>query len=92
MNRNGDTRSTTAVLIFKQNGDRLTGTAGRDESEQHQLENVKVEGDKLTFEINDGDTIVKATLHAEGDIIKGEAKAELDGQSMTVVFNLKRQN
>jgi len=92
MMRDGETRSSTAVLIFKQDGDKVTGTGGRDESQQHPFDNVKVDGDKLTCEINDGDTLVKVALQAEGDVMKGEAKAEKDGQKMTVVFNLKRQN
>lgn len=92
MMRDGETRSSTAVLIFKQDGDKITGTGGRDESQQHPFDNVKVDGDKLTCEVNDGDTVVKVSLQAEGDVMKGEAKAEKDGQKMTVVFHLKRQN
>lgn len=92
MMRNGENRSSTAVLIFKQTGDKLTGTGGRDEIEQHPLENVKVEGSKLTCEVNDGDTLIKIALEAEGDVMTGEAKAEKGGESMTVKFNLKRQN
>ena len=92
MSGGGQSRTSTAVLIFKQDGERVTGTGGRDESEQHPLDNIKVDGDKLTFEVNDGDTIVKAILQVEGDVIKGEAKAQKDGENMTVVFSLKRQN
>jgi hypothetical protein len=92
MNRNGESRTSTAVLIFKQTGQTLTGTGGRDEMEQHPLENVKVEGSKLTCEVNDGDTLVKIALEVEGDVMTGEAKAEKDGQPMTVKFSLKRQN
>ncbi|MBL8176739.1 MAG: hypothetical protein JNK48_18830 [Bryobacterales bacterium] len=92
MMRNGESRSTTAVLIFKQTGDTVTGTGGRDEAEQRAFDNVKVDGNKLTCEINDGDTVVKITLEAEGDVMKGEANAEREGQKMTLVFNLKRQN
>lgn len=51
-----------------------------------------MEGSKLTCEVNDGDTLIKIALEAEGDVMTGEAKAEKDGESMTVKFNLKRQN
>ena len=91
MMRNGENRSSTAVLIFKLDGDKLTGTGGREEGQQTQLDNIKLDGNKLTFEVADGEVLVKVALDAEGDTMKGEAKAEKDGQTMTVKFNLQRQ-
>lgn len=91
MMRNGETRSSTAVLIFKMDGEKLTGTGGRDESQQTPLDNIKVDGNKLAFEVADGDVVVKVALEAAGDAMTGEARAERDGQTMTVKFNLQRQ-
>ena len=47
----GETDSKPAYLILKQEGNKLAGSAGPSESEQHSFEGGKVEGNRLTFEI-----------------------------------------
>ena len=42
-------------LILKQEGNRLTGSAGPDQSEQYPIENGKVDGERVRFEVTTGE-------------------------------------
>src|SRR5689334_3480587 len=46
-----DDQERTLYFILKQDGATLTGTAGPREDEQHAMQNAKVEGDRITFEV-----------------------------------------
>src|SRR5436190_23518156 len=46
-----DRSSDVLLLILQQDGNKITGTGGPNESERHPLENVMLQGDKLTFEV-----------------------------------------
>src|SRR5262245_12697631 len=62
-------------FVLKQDGSTLTGSAGPSEDNQHSVQNGKVEGDRVTFDVPVGD---KGTIHfdlkASGDEIKGEVQ------------------
>ncbi len=47
----GNTRSEPLLLIFKQDGEKLTGSGGPNEAERHDMRDGKVVGDKITFEV-----------------------------------------
>ncbi len=79
-----------AHLVLKQEGTKLTGTAGPDASEQHPIENGTAENGKLTFEVQSG-TVMKFNLKHEGDEIKGDIKRERDGRLQTAKLAVKRQ-
>jgi hypothetical protein len=59
-----------AHVVLKQEGDKLTGTAGPDASEQHPIQNGRAENGTLTFELQTGDTLMKVTL---APIVRAEA-------------------
>ena len=65
-----------AYSIFQQDGNKLSGSVGPDESEQDEFEGGKVEGDKLTFDVPQG-TNGEGSLHVElqvkGDEMTGRA-------------------
>ncbi|MCX6627980.1 MAG: hypothetical protein NTW28_10175 [Candidatus Solibacter sp.] len=86
---NGDEQR-PAFLVLKQEGPKLTGTAGPDANEQHALENGKAESGTLTFQLSAGDSIMKFTLKHEGDEIKGEISRDRDGQTQTAKLAVRR--
>jgi hypothetical protein len=69
-----------AHLVLKQEGTKLTGTAGPGVDEQKEIRNGKAEDGKLTFEVGDEGVTMKFTLKQEGDEIKGDVSRERDGQ------------
>lgn len=79
-----------ARLVLKQDGAKLTGTAGPNADEQHTIENGKAENGTLTFEVQGGGRM-KFKLTQEGDEIKGEITRERDGQTQTAKLAVKRQ-
>jgi hypothetical protein len=79
-----------ALLVLKQDGAKLTGTAGPNAEEQNPIENGKAENGKLTFEVQAGGGM-KFNLTHEGDEIKGDISRERDGQTQTAKLAVKRQ-
>jgi hypothetical protein len=73
----GQKEAKPAYSIFNQDGNKLSGSVGPDESEQDSFEGGKVEGDKLTFDVPQGDN-GEGTLHVEmrvqGDQMTGRAR------------------
>jgi hypothetical protein len=79
-----------ALLVLKQEGVKLTGTAGPDTGEQHPIENGKAENGNLTFDVPTENSVMKFALKQEGDEIKGELSRERDGQKQTANLAVKR--
>ncbi len=79
-----------AYLVIKQEGAKVTGTAGPDAGEQHAIENGKAENGNLTFELSTGGGIMKFALRHEGDEISGDVTRERDGQTQTAKLSVKR--
>jgi hypothetical protein len=90
-NEAGETRTNPAYLELKQEGTVVTGTAGPNESEPHQVKNGKFENNKLSFSVLAGETDMKIELTLEGDELKGQATRERDGQTRTAKLTLKRE-
>jgi hypothetical protein len=80
-----------ALLVLKQDGVKLTGTAGPDASEQIPIENGKAENGSLTFQISKDSTIMKFTLKHEGDEITGDITREREGETQTAKLSVKRE-
>jgi hypothetical protein len=80
-----------ALVILKQAGDTVTGTAGPDESERHEIANGKVTGDRITFEVPRENGTMRFLLILEGDTLSGHATRERDGQQQTAKLSLKRE-
>ena len=87
----GEERVGSALLELKQEGAKLTGTAGPDASERHEIQNGKAEDGTLTFEVQNEERVMKFTLKQEGDGIKGDITRERDGQTQRAKLDLKRQ-
>lgn len=87
----GSVREGTAVAVLKQSGTEITGTAGPNDDEQYQITKGKIEGEKITLEVqpNDG-PVIKLALVLAGDRIKGDAVMERDGEKRTAKLDLGR--
>ena len=80
-----------ALVILKQTGATVTGTAGPDESERNEITNGKVTGNTVSFEISREQGTMRFVLTFEGDTLTGQATRERDGQQETAKLNLKRE-
>ncbi len=87
---NGE-ESHPAYLILKADGDKLSGSGGPNESEQHPMENGRIDGDRLIFAVPAG----KGTLHfdvkIDGDEITGQVELKGGEEDKAATVTLKRQ-
>jgi hypothetical protein len=80
-----------AVLMLKQSGSTLTGSAGPDENTQWPISNGKVDGNQLTGVATSPEGIAyKFALTADGDHITGSVEMAAGGQSMKATLDVKR--
>jgi hypothetical protein len=88
----GDGTPGPAYLVLKQEGTKLTGTAGPNANSQRPIQNGKAEDGNLTFELvlSEGRTM-KFTLKHEGDEIKGDIRGEGGGETKTAKLAVKRE-
>jgi hypothetical protein len=89
-NDNGEPRKGSAFLDLKQEGTTVTGTAGPNESESHQLRNGRFENNKLTFTVATDEANMKAELLLESDELKGQVTRD-DGSGRVIKLALKRE-
>ena len=87
----GDTKDSTAFMDLKQKEAEITGTAGENPERQWSIQKGKVEGNKITFEVQTEGPLIKFELALVGGHLKGEAKAEHEGRSMKAAIDLQRQ-
>jgi len=88
--QDGAEQSRPAHLVLKQEGTKVTGTAGPDESEQHVIKNGEVSDGTITFSVPREEFDMKFTLKQDGDEIKGEITRERNGRRETAKVILKR--
>jgi hypothetical protein len=72
----GENNAKPAYSIFNQDGNKLSGSVGPDESEQDSFEGGKVEGDKLTFDVPqgpNGEGSIHIEMNVDGDQMIGRA-------------------
>ena len=89
----GTTRNETIFMDFKHKGAELTGTAGPNADKQWPVLKGKVDGNKVSFEVQDDQSgpLIKFTLtYAEGHL-KGDAAAERNGQKLTGKIDVERK-
>jgi hypothetical protein len=79
-----------ALVVLKQTGDAITGTAGPSEEHRMDITAGKVVGDKVTFEVAQGENVMKFELTLKGEELVGQATRERDGQRQIAKLNLKR--
>jgi hypothetical protein len=89
--QNGDKVDIT--LKLKQDGDKLTGTVSGRNNEETKIEDGKVKGDEVSFQVTrerDGQKFVmKYHAKVSGDTLKGKVEFGNDGQSRD--FEAKRE-
>jgi|HubBroStandDraft_2_1064218.scaffolds.fasta_scaffold545946_1 hypothetical protein len=90
MQLGGQTRSEPVYMVLRQEGNKLAGSGGPNESEQNPFEGGKVEGNKLTFDIPLGENSMHFEMEAQGDQITGEMKREREGKVENARVSLKR--
>ena|SRR5437667_200252 len=83
-------KSESAVMILTQDGNTLTGTAGPTADEQMAISNGKVDGNNVTFDVKTGEFTVHFTLQLMDKHLKGQAKAERNGESHSATLDLTR--
>lgn len=77
------------LLVLKQDGNKLTGSGGPNDSEQYPIENGKIAGDRAHFEITTGEWKFTYDLKAEGRQMKGslELKSLNDRRTASVTLS-----
>lgn len=88
---NGETKDDTAYMELKQTGTELSGTAGPNPDKQWAIQKGKVEGIKVTFEVQTDVPVLKFDLTLAGGHLKGEAKGEFDGRTIKAAVDLQRK-
>lgn len=78
----GQIQDDTIHLILKQDGGKLTGTAGPTAAEQLPIEKGVVEGNKVTMEVPVPQGAFKFEVALDGDHLKGDVTLAAGGQSM----------
>lgn len=86
----GTDQSRPAHLVLKQDGTRLTGTAGPNAEEQNPIANGKVENDTLMFDVTRDEATMRFVLKIDGDHLTGVVTRERDGQTQTAKLDVKR--
>src|SRR5262249_39945764 len=87
----GETKDSQAFMDLKQKGTDLTGTAGPDSDKQWPIQKGKVEGNKVTFEVQSDGPLIRFDLTLVDGRLKGEAKCEHEGRSMKAAVDLQRK-
>jgi hypothetical protein len=88
----GGDRSEPAFLVLKQEGAAVTGTGGPSESDQRPIRNVQIDGDRLSFDIeNNAGIAIHVDLKVSGDTLDGEMRGEApNGGKRTARLSVKR--
>ena len=88
----GNGESESAFVTFRQEGDKVTGSAGPNQQQLFPLTGA-VKDDRLSFEVKRaGDRSIRFELQITGDQMSGRGQLVRDGQSAgTAVLTLKRE-
>jgi hypothetical protein len=87
---NGGDHSVPQQFMFKQNGNTLAGSGGPNNGEQYPIENGKVDGNRLMFEITTGEWKFAYDLKAAGEGITGTLELKSINDRRTASVALKR--
>jgi hypothetical protein len=83
-------RANPLFVVLKQEGNRLTGTAGLAESQQMPIKAGKAEGDHLVFEVDIGGGTIAFDLKSAGAELQGEMWLSEGGRKTAARVILKR--
>lgn len=85
-----DGNSFTLTFSFKQDGQKLTGTVEGPQGQPMDIENGKVDGNKLSFDVSFNGMTITHEGTIEGNEIKMTTKSQ-DGQMPPMDFTLTRE-
>jgi len=91
LKQDGEVQTIPVIMVVKQDGDKITGTAGP-EDEQHPIQNGKVDGNKLTMEVDSGEALYYLELDVDGDKITGKVKQGADGEAMKIALTRVKES
>ena len=80
----------SAVLVLRQEGSTVTGTAGESEEDRQPISHGTIKDDVVTFELAVGESSMKFDLKLNGDDLTGGVVRERDGQLLKATLQLKR--
>ena len=87
----GQTKPDTAFLNLKQEGNKISGTAGPNEEKQFNIKTGQIDGDKITMEVEMEDGgVLSFDLKVDGDHIKGDVKGQMGDEKMTAKMDVAR--
>jgi hypothetical protein len=86
----GSSRDSTALLELKQTGSEITGTVGPNEQERHTISKGKIEGDKITLEVADGERNIKFDLALKSDRLAGDVTMTMGEQARKAKLDVTR--
>jgi hypothetical protein len=78
------------LFILKQAGNNLTGSGGPDQSEQYPIENGKVDGDRVRFEITTGEWKFAYDLKAIDGRMEGDLELKSINRGRTAKVSLSK--
>lgn len=86
----GESRDESALLDLKQAGTELTGSAGPNADKQYTILKGKVDGNKVTFEVQAEVPLIKFELNLVDGHLKGEAVVTIEGETRKANLDLQR--
>ena len=78
------------LLLLKQDGAKLTGTGGPDETERYPISNGQVNGDRVTFELTTGDWKFFYDLKTSGLKMSGKLVLKSANDNRSAEVTLKK--
>jgi len=80
LKRDGADQNNSAHLVLKQSGDTVTGTIGTNADDQRPIQNGKIQGDRITFEVgaNNGNYKVSLKVQESGETLTGDVMREAE--------------
>ena len=78
------------LLIFKQDGAKLTGSGGPDQNEQYPIENGKIDGERVGFEITTGEWKFTYHLNARDARMAGDLELTSVNDKRTAKVTLSK--
>ena len=79
------------IFILQQSGNVLTGSGGPDAQEQYPVENGRVDGDRVKFEVTTGEWKFAYDLRqTEPDVLKGNLELKSINNSRTATVALSK--
>jgi ketosteroid isomerase-like protein len=89
----GSVQHDRAVLLLKQDGIVVTGSAGQAEDKQSPIKDGKAAGREVQFSMEaQGGMPVIFQLHLEGDHLRGDARGEMPGRDIKAKVDVLRLN